>query len=428
MAADNKKLNLEKLEDDDLLFVDEETLEEELAAAEDHTDMGEEEQISHFVRGITMVRCERYNANLTANGCQRKKEALPPRVKNAAAVDDENIQNHPCFGCLGPILISWPEDRPSIILRRSEKKSLISHPYFDNSLYQREVLEEEELARRKAEARRLQLKREEELMQIKTEVFDEDLDLEAEFEREMQADAERAAGQSSSEGVSIDLGEDFSSDANLTEEVEVAAAVKEEVAVEPVKAPVETAKPVVEEVVEPAPAPAKKSTPRKKKTTKKKTAEVVEEPAETKEPEQLTLGLGDADNKPKQKKPTKATKKKTSTKKKTPTKTKEEATEAADSTEAVGDHPPCVDCGRAYEGKYMKHWRGEICNPCYAKRLREKKKKQKSKQEKPKKEEGAHAPCVDCGRAYEGKYVKHWRGEICNPCYAKRLRNKKKKK
>jgi hypothetical protein len=32
-------------------------------------------------------------------------------------------------------------------------------------------------------------------------------------------------------------------------------------------------------------------------------------------------------------------------------------------------------------------------------------------------------PCTSCGREYSPKY---WRGELCNPCYAKQLRDRKK--
>ena len=80
-----------------------------------------------------MVRCERYNANLTAVGCQRKKESLPPRVKNAAITEEESVQNHPCFGCLGPIIVNWPVADPPILMEEVTTKPVIVHPNLEDT-------------------------------------------------------------------------------------------------------------------------------------------------------------------------------------------------------------------------------------------------------------------------------------------------------
>ena len=70
----------------------------------------EEEQITAFLRQTSMVRCERYNANLTVIGCARKKEAPPPRARTAGVSDEEYKQSHPCHGCVGPVHVNWPLD------------------------------------------------------------------------------------------------------------------------------------------------------------------------------------------------------------------------------------------------------------------------------------------------------------------------------
>ena len=100
---------------------------------QDQERIEESGQIASFLKSTLMVRCERYNANLTAVGCQRKKEAPPPRVKNSSLSEEESMQNHPCFGCLGPIVINWPVGSPPISLQEIERAPVIVHPYLEDS-------------------------------------------------------------------------------------------------------------------------------------------------------------------------------------------------------------------------------------------------------------------------------------------------------
>ena len=91
-------------------------------------------RIKEFLSSISRVRCERYNANLTVIGCHRKKTSTPQRLKNRTSPEDENIQNHPCFGCLGPIIINWPEGSLPITLKARERRPVIVHPLHENAM------------------------------------------------------------------------------------------------------------------------------------------------------------------------------------------------------------------------------------------------------------------------------------------------------
>ncbi len=369
-----------------------------------------------------MVRCERYNANLTSLGCKRKKESAPPRVKNSSMSDEESIQNHPCFGCLGPIVINWDVDRPPIALHEVETTPIILHPNLEDGFS----------ANR---ARRLKEDSENRVQRIPS--FNSVLEKGGQA-KEVTSEDDVAIGVTAKE-------------AKVQAEVEAQTAPKapsadSELTIVPQET--EAAKPVAEAPVPKEPEPVEEKVeekveakPKKVSKGKKKTSKVAEEtkPAEKETPveEVKETTKSKAPAKTKDTEETKAAKEETKDESAEETKESSEEKKASkgkkpkkskkddkkgEST-ADGEHPPCASCGREYTPKY---WRGDICNPCYARRLRQKKKEQQqAKTKKDKKDKKEHPPCTNCGREYTPK---HWRGDICNPCYARRLRQKKKEK
>ncbi len=333
----------------DILETTEDIVEEEEFELDDisyRNQIREEErrQIEEFLKNTVMVRCERYNANLTAWACKNKKEAPPPRLR-AALSEEENLNNHPCFGCVGPIIINWPMDRPPIPLYEIEEKPIISHPNLEDDFT---------LARE----RQIEIYRQREL---------------GVPEGEEAKEGDQKAEEPESKGAS-------------TEKEEVAELKTE-------SEPALQSKGETEEK------------PKEKKKAKESTQSEIEvDTAEAKEADKAKLPAEKGEEKSAKEEKKKGRRKK---EKKQP--------------------EACAICGRPYTPKY---WRGDICNPCYAKKLRERKKqakkKEKEKKEKttPTKKNKEHPPCAICGRPYTPKY---WRGDICNPCYAKKLRERKKK-
>ncbi|MEM1009612.1 MAG: hypothetical protein AAGJ35_11470, partial [Myxococcota bacterium] len=121
------------IDDDDIY---DEELEEEWSEEEFEEKILDDERsnVESFLSATTMVRCERYNANLSAKGCARKKQAPPPRVKNSLQSDEEAMQNHPCFRCVGPILINWTKESTPIQIKARTQAPVIIHPTDDHIL------------------------------------------------------------------------------------------------------------------------------------------------------------------------------------------------------------------------------------------------------------------------------------------------------
>lgn len=364
-------------DDDDLLDDDDDWDEDSFLRQEQ---AAESNQIESFLTQTVMVRCERYNANITSLGCWRKKTSPPPKVKNAQAQEEEVIQNHPCFACLGPIWVNWPIQDPPVALHEVEERPVIVHPGIEDDF---------SLAReRQIEAYR------EQYTGTRYEVFQpkpEELPSYQHVKSKQRVEAPRFPEL---ETPAPAVEEPPAPKARAKAKPKAKAKVKEEaITPEPValeEVPVETQEAPQEEQ-----KPAAKAKKSKKKTTKKavapKAKEVTESPAEAP--------------------------------------AEEAKPDSGDSSEA--EHPPCASCGRLYEPPASKYWRGDICNPCYAKKLRKRKKKggtTKTKA-KPKAVEATdHPPCTSCGREYAPPASKYWRGDICNPCYAKKLRKRKKAK
>gem|GEM_PF-2459121 len=408
-------------------------------------------RIKEFLSSISRVRCERYNANLTVIGCHRKKTSTPQRLKNRTSPEDENIQNHPCFGCLGPIIINWPEGSLPITLKARERRPVIVHPLHENAMLSLRPRREESqspptssasfggepinsapvylkppnalrstgaiptatLPRPSATPAAKAAKPARPKIDIEAEV-EEDYDasdiyedvegemdlggLEDDIGTEPLEDEDLGAIglESEEEGFSEDFGDEMISEDSDEDAIETKAASKK-------KIPEIRPKKDKEKDKEKDKAP-------KKEKDKEKDAEKAPESRAKKE-------------KDKEKAPESRVKKE---KDKLPTQKEavvesEEAT-SSDEHAADGEHPPCTSCGKEYTPKY---WRGDVCNACYAKQLRERKKTTEEKPPRKKKEaptEVEHPPCTSCGKEYTPKY---WRGDVCNACYAKQLRERK---
>lgn len=347
---------------------------------------GELAQIEAFLNKRLMVRCERYNANLTSVGCKRKKESPPPKLKNAAFSEEDNMQNHPCFACVGPVVINWEIEDSPIALHEVEKRKVIVHPGLEDDFTE-------------ARARQIQLYKEMSRPGARTK-SPEELEKQAESFVEIPLKTEEPEGEpSQAKGTSSVIAK---------EAVPTPQIPSEDLQEDTPEEDMEELEPEVELKKSAAPkkskdSPRAKAEPTPTPTTARKAAPQKQAASEAKSTES-------------------STKKETKTTKKTTKKATKKAGKAS-------KKPPesCASCDRPYEEPYIKNWRGDLCNPCYAKKLREKKKqKQVATQPKPKTNE-AHAPCQMCGRAYEDPYIKNWRGDICNPCYAKKLRARKKK-
>ncbi len=375
--------------DDDDLLDDDEDWDEDIYVQKEQS--AELSQIESFLTQTVMVRCERYNANITSASCFRKKTSPAPKVKNAQAQEEEVIQNHPCFACPGPIWVNWPIQDPPIALHEVEERPVIVHPGIEDDF---------SLAR----------------------------------EKQIEAYREQYTGTRYEIDVPVETELPSYTHVRMQERL---AGISQAAEATP---PVEDLKP------DPVPAPVEE--PKAKKSPSK--ADTVKEEAITPEPLALEEPPTVEEKEPEEKAKTSTTQKKKTqqssskkTKSKAKAKTEEEEEEevaeapqaepqpAKEDEDSNEEHPPCADCGREFAPPASKYWRGEICNPCYAKKLRKRKKKggaTKAKAKAKPAEATDHPPCTDCGREFAPPASKYWRGEICNPCYAKKLRKRKSKK
>lgn len=403
-------------------------------------------RIKEFLSSISRVRCERYNANLTVIGCHRKKTSTPQRLKNRTSPEDDNIQNHPCFGCLGPIIINWPEGSLPITLKARERRPVIVHPLHENAMLSLRPRREESQppstssasfggepinsapvylkppnalrstgaiptatlprpsatpAAKAAKTARPKIDAEVEEDYDASDIYEDvedDMDLgglEDEVGAEPLEDEDLGAiGLETEEDSSDDFGDESFAEDNDEDAVVAKAASKKK----------------------PSDIRAKKQKDHEKEKGKAPKKDHEKEKA----PDIRAKKEKDHE---KEKAPDIRAKKE---KEKLPIQkeTIDEDEEAASSSEHLvdGEHPPCTSCGKEYTPKY---WRGDVCNACYAKQLRERKKTTEEKPPRKKKEaptEVEHPPCTSCGKEYTPKY---WRGDVCNACYAKQLRERK---
>lgn len=383
-SSDDLLLDDEMIDKDDMeVYIDDWGDEENFLRQERAAEFS---QIESFLQQTLMVRCERYNANITSLGCFRKKESPPPKLKNSQGPEEENIQNHPCFGCIGPILVNWPIQDPPVALHEVEERPVIVHPGIEDDF---------SIAR----------------------------------ERQIEAYREQHTGTS----YSVDVPKPEELPSYQAQFIKYTSENEDDFFLEE-----EEDSPIISVVQE-----SRRSTNKSKppKAEKKKTKPATEAKELTIDSSVLGEALGEAipkaeptqeiieeivELKPKKKKKTSASTKKKASKKKVA-----KAKEKPSAESGAEEHPPCASCGKVYELPHSKYWRGDICNPCYAKRLRKRKKKGGTTKTKAKAKvtrDSDHPPCESCGRAYEPPYSKYWRGDICNPCYAKRLRKRRQNK
>ncbi|TNE46212.1 MAG: hypothetical protein EP343_24200 [Deltaproteobacteria bacterium] len=371
-------------DDDDLLDDDDDWDEDAYAQQEQSAELS---QIESFLTQTVMVRCERYNANITSASCYRKKTSPAPKVKNAQAQEEEVIQNHPCFGCPGPIWVNWPIQDPPIALHEVEERPVIVHPGIEDDF---------------------SLAREKQIEAYREQYTGTRYEIDAPEEEELPSYTH------------VRMKERL---AILAQESESTPVLEVEVKPDPEPTPVEE--------------PKAKKPPAKVETVKKEEAitpepPALEEPPEVEEEEpEVKAEVAPTEEKKTPKTSTKKTKSKAKAKQEEEEEPEEEPQPEKEEADSNEEHPPCADCGREYAPPASKYWRGEICNPCYAKKLRKRKKKggtTKAKAKAKPAEATDHPPCNECGREYAPPASKYWRGEICNPCYAKKLRKRKSKK